>query len=223
MRAAIIVLVQHNILWHATSEDGGEIFEVNIDECLARLRFGRYVWLAEQCFGTLVCLIRLVSQVINKTPLQGASIVQLILDHGKLRPPDIMSRLAPRGSKGTTASAIPSATHLLTCTSRIYSLRSSPARARDFILSQTVDYFVTHLSARQADFVRGRREGEDCRFSNSQRAPPSPRSCDKPPQTRRGRGGESWYSTWTIPRGRALWQLTWSFAETQEPRLLKAL
>ncbi|KAH9030687.1 hypothetical protein EDB85DRAFT_2074259 [Lactarius pseudohatsudake] len=88
VRAAILVLIQHNILWHATSEDGGEVFEVNTNECLARLRFGRYVWLAEQCFGTL-----------------GASIVQLILDHGKLRPRDIMSRMAPQGSKESTACA----------------------------------------------------------------------------------------------------------------------
>ncbi|KAH9079226.1 hypothetical protein EDB83DRAFT_2341490 [Lactarius deliciosus] len=76
VRAAILVLIQHNILWHATSEDGGEVFEVNTNECLARLRFGRYVWLAEQCFGTL-----------------GASI------------PDIMSRMAPQGSKESTACA----------------------------------------------------------------------------------------------------------------------
>ncbi|KAH9001457.1 hypothetical protein EDB92DRAFT_1826755 [Lactarius akahatsu] len=88
VRAAILVLIQHNILWHATTEDGGEVFEVNTNECLARLRFGRYVWLAEQCFGTL-----------------GASIVQLILDHGKLRPPDIMSHMAPQGSKESTACA----------------------------------------------------------------------------------------------------------------------
>ena len=66
VRAAILVLVQHNILWHATSEDGGEVFEVNVDDCLARLRFGRYVWLAEQCFGTLVCPIELMFQVTNK-------------------------------------------------------------------------------------------------------------------------------------------------------------
>ncbi|KAI9446641.1 hypothetical protein H4582DRAFT_1907274 [Lactarius indigo] len=89
VRAAILVLIQHNILWHATSEDGGEVFEVNTNECLARLRFGRYVWLAEQCFGTLVC----------------ASIVQLILDHGKLRPPDIISHLARQGSKESAACA----------------------------------------------------------------------------------------------------------------------
>ncbi|KAF8503747.1 hypothetical protein F5888DRAFT_1897599 [Russula emetica] len=85
VRAAILVLVQHNILWHATSEDESEVFEVNIDECLTRLRFGRYVWLAEQRFGT-----------------PGAGIVQLLLDHGKLRPPDIMSHLAPQGSKDST-------------------------------------------------------------------------------------------------------------------------
>lgn len=76
-RAAIIVLVQHNILWHAQSDDDGEVFEVNVDECLLRLRYGRYVWQAEQLFGKA-----------------GADIVQLILDHGKLRPLDIISRLS---------------------------------------------------------------------------------------------------------------------------------
>lgn len=53
-RAAIIVLVQHNILWHAQSDDDGEVFEVNVDECLLRLRYGRYVWQAEQLFGKAV-------------------------------------------------------------------------------------------------------------------------------------------------------------------------
>ncbi|KAH9998118.1 hypothetical protein BJV74DRAFT_768004 [Russula compacta] len=88
VRAAILVLVQHNILWHATSEDEGEIFEVNTDECLTRLRFGRYVWLAERHVGT-----------------PGAGIIQLVLDHGKLRPPDIMSRLALQSSKDSTVYA----------------------------------------------------------------------------------------------------------------------
>ncbi|KAJ3478699.1 hypothetical protein NLI96_g9580 [Meripilus lineatus] len=50
VRAAILVLVQHNILWHAQSDVDGEV-------------------------------------------LEGAEIVQLILDHGKLRPPDIVSQL----------------------------------------------------------------------------------------------------------------------------------
>lgn len=83
VRAAILVLVQHNILWHAQSDDEGEVFEVNIEECLMRLRFGRYVWQAEQLFGSA-----------------GADVVQVILDHGKLRPPDIMSHLSVYDPKG---------------------------------------------------------------------------------------------------------------------------
>ncbi|KAK2467069.1 hypothetical protein APHAL10511_001327 [Amanita phalloides] len=76
VRAAILVLVQHNILWHAQTEDEGEVVEVNIEECLMRLRFGKLVWLTDQIFGKA-----------------AAEIVQLILDHGKLRPPDILSTL----------------------------------------------------------------------------------------------------------------------------------
>ncbi|KAJ7632237.1 RNA polymerase III subunit RPC82-domain-containing protein [Roridomyces roridus] len=74
--ASILVLVQHNVLWHAKSGEG-EVFEVNIEECLVRLRFGRFVWQAGQLFGD-----------------EGAQIVQLVLDHGKLRPPDIISELS---------------------------------------------------------------------------------------------------------------------------------
>ena len=54
VRASILVLVQHNLLWHAQSDDEGEMFEINTDECLMRLRYGRYVWLAEQLFGKAV-------------------------------------------------------------------------------------------------------------------------------------------------------------------------
>ena len=61
VRAAILVLVQHNLLWHAQSDDEGEVFELNIDECLLRPRYGRYVWLAEQLYGKPVsCLEALV-------------------------------------------------------------------------------------------------------------------------------------------------------------------
>ncbi|KAF7796893.1 hypothetical protein EIP86_008078 [Pleurotus ostreatoroseus] len=77
VRAAIIVLVQHNILWHAQSDAEGEVLEVNTDECLMRMRYGRYVWQAEQLYGKA-----------------AAEIVQHIMDHGKLRPPDIVSHLS---------------------------------------------------------------------------------------------------------------------------------
>ncbi|KZP23704.1 hypothetical protein FIBSPDRAFT_815444 [Athelia psychrophila] len=86
VRQAIIVLVQHNIVWHAVTEDEGEVLEVNTEECLTRLRFGRYVWQAEQLFG-----------------VEGAEILQIILDHGKLRSSDILSKLPAHHPKGPDA------------------------------------------------------------------------------------------------------------------------
>ncbi|EKM55648.1 uncharacterized protein PHACADRAFT_121372 [Phanerochaete carnosa HHB-10118-sp] len=76
-RTCVIVLVQHNVLWHAQTDTDGEVLEFNTDECLMRLRYGRYAWQAEQLFGKV-----------------GAEIVQLILDNGKLRRPDVISRLS---------------------------------------------------------------------------------------------------------------------------------
>jgi len=54
VRESILVLVQHNILWHAKSDDGTAFFEVNVDECFMRLRFGKVVFLARQLFGQAV-------------------------------------------------------------------------------------------------------------------------------------------------------------------------
>ncbi|KAG1774272.1 hypothetical protein EV702DRAFT_1241529 [Suillus placidus] len=84
VRAAIVVLVQQNILWHSNTEEEGDMLEFNTLECLMRLRFGRFVWQAEQLFGP-----------------SGAEIVQLILDHGKLQPPDIISRLSIHNPKSS--------------------------------------------------------------------------------------------------------------------------
>ncbi|KAJ7771765.1 RNA polymerase III subunit RPC82-domain-containing protein [Mycena metata] len=99
VRASVLVLVQHNVLWHAQTEEEGEVLEVNIEECLLRLRFGRFVWQAGQLFGEA-----------------GAEIVQLILDHGKLRPPDIISELSyndPKGSSRSAATVYSQALHAL--------------------------------------------------------------------------------------------------------------
>src|SRR5258708_35506524 len=54
VRAAILVLVQQNILWHSNTEEEGDMLEFNTLECLMRLRFGRFVWQAEQLFGPSV-------------------------------------------------------------------------------------------------------------------------------------------------------------------------
>ena len=100
VRACILVLVQHNIIWHVLSDEG-EMFEVNIDECLMRLRFGKFIYKSEELFGKPVrdlnltfCLIILI--VIE----QAAEVVQVILDHGKLKVPDIMSLLGIYDGKG---------------------------------------------------------------------------------------------------------------------------
>ncbi|KAI6019632.1 RNA polymerase III subunit RPC82-domain-containing protein [Pisolithus orientalis] len=85
VRAAILVLVQHNLLWHAQTEEEGGVLEFNTTECLKRMRFGRYVWLVENMFGNA-----------------AAEIVQLVLDHGKLRPLDIISQLSIYDPKNTS-------------------------------------------------------------------------------------------------------------------------
>jgi hypothetical protein len=55
-RACILVLVQHNLAWHAHTDDGlGEALEFNVEECLLRMRFGRFVWQAAELFGDAVC------------------------------------------------------------------------------------------------------------------------------------------------------------------------
>ncbi|KAK7043743.1 RNA polymerase III subunit C82 [Paramarasmius palmivorus] len=85
VRTCILVLVQHNVLWHATPEDEGgqEVFEFNMDECLNRLSFGFYAYQAQLLFGDA-----------------ASEIVQLILDHGKLRSPEILSNLVWDERKG---------------------------------------------------------------------------------------------------------------------------
>ena len=50
IRGAIIVLVQHNLLWHSKS-DGDEIFELIVEDCFMRLRFGKYVQIAQDLLG----------------------------------------------------------------------------------------------------------------------------------------------------------------------------
>lgn len=100
VRAAILVLVQHNILWHAETDVEGEVLEFNVDECLTRIRYGSYVWLSEQLFGKAVSiLVSVFTCVVDHFFLafhchQARDIVELVLDHGKLRPPEIITRLS---------------------------------------------------------------------------------------------------------------------------------
>ncbi|KIY67670.1 hypothetical protein CYLTODRAFT_422316 [Cylindrobasidium torrendii FP15055 ss-10] len=76
VRACILVLVQHNLLWHATLDREEEALEINVEECLTRLRYGRYAWIAEENLG-----------------VKAREILELVLDHGKLRPEEIMREI----------------------------------------------------------------------------------------------------------------------------------
>ncbi|KAL1730276.1 hypothetical protein EV714DRAFT_284305 [Schizophyllum commune] len=85
VRAACLVLLQHNVLWYALDPIDGEVLEISPEECMLRLRFGRAVWQAGQLFGQA-----------------GSDIVQLVLDHGKLKPPQIVEQLSLSSPKETS-------------------------------------------------------------------------------------------------------------------------
>lgn len=76
----IITLCQHNLAWHCESESAGgrisEFFEMNLKECLMRLRWGRILETTQERFGT-----------------DGRLIVQAIFEGGKLRLPNILEQL----------------------------------------------------------------------------------------------------------------------------------
>lgn len=65
LRAAILALVQHNLLWHSDT-NGEEMFEFNTDECLARLRYGKYLLLAKELFGEEVRIFYLILCSLNR-------------------------------------------------------------------------------------------------------------------------------------------------------------
>jgi len=50
IRAALLVLMQHGLLWHSVVNEE-EVYELSIDDCLIRLRFGRFLVIARQLFG----------------------------------------------------------------------------------------------------------------------------------------------------------------------------
>lgn len=48
---ALLILIQHNIVWHCESEAGMELYEINWNEILHRLRYGRYLSISRELFG----------------------------------------------------------------------------------------------------------------------------------------------------------------------------
>lgn len=78
----VMTLIQHGCAWHSSTDPdvadpNQEFFEININEVLLRLRFGRYIGIAEDELGQT-----------------AARIVKLVLQHGKLQANDIINRVA---------------------------------------------------------------------------------------------------------------------------------
>ncbi|KAG8901824.1 RNA polymerase III subunit C82 [Tulasnella sp. 403] len=82
VRLALLILIQHNIVWHCESETDGEVYEINWEEPIARLRFGRYLMIAKENVGE-----------------QASEIIETILDHGKLRMNQVVERLSHGDAK----------------------------------------------------------------------------------------------------------------------------
>ncbi|KAG6812756.1 hypothetical protein H0H92_000671 [Tricholoma furcatifolium] len=91
--SSVLVLIQHNLLWHASTDDDGEVLEVNVDECLMRLRFGTFVCQTEELFGKEVGNVILSTIPAAFNSIKASEIVKIVLDHGKLRPSDVLSHL----------------------------------------------------------------------------------------------------------------------------------
>lgn len=97
VRAALLVLIQHNLVQHFKSDDDGETVYFNTDECLMRLRFGQLVEIAQQLYGDKVWSIFTLTDDSNHA--QAAAIITILLDHGKLRREEILKQ-AVDGHRG---------------------------------------------------------------------------------------------------------------------------
>ncbi|PWZ03779.1 hypothetical protein BCV70DRAFT_23078 [Testicularia cyperi] len=81
VQQTIMTLVQHGCAWHSSTDPdltdpSQEYFEINVNEVLCRLRFGRYIGIAEEELGEV-----------------AARIVKLLLQHGKLQAKDIVESI----------------------------------------------------------------------------------------------------------------------------------
>ncbi|KAG1759672.1 RNA polymerase III subunit RPC82-domain-containing protein [Suillus occidentalis] len=107
VRAAILILVQQNILWHSNTEEEGDMLEFNTLECLMRLRFGRYVWQAEQLFGPSVRTLFFSSSDSVNTCAPGcrscsslySQTLYKLISSAYLKPSTLLSHHSPRDKR----------------------------------------------------------------------------------------------------------------------------
>ncbi|KAJ1307949.1 hypothetical protein OPQ81_002026 [Rhizoctonia solani] len=128
VRASLIALIQHNLVWHAEDAIEGEVLEIDWEECVARLRFGRILAIAKEKFGT-----------------PGQDIVSIILDHGKLRLPEIL-RLLNKSDNPTDSEAYTQVTlELLTSSHLRLSTPASHISPRDKLIRYEAEERKKHV------------------------------------------------------------------------------
>ena len=81
VQQTLMTLIQHGCAWHSSTDPeiadpSQEFFEIDPDEVLGRLRFGRYIGIAEDVLGE-----------------DAARIVTTVLKHGKLQAKDIVDKV----------------------------------------------------------------------------------------------------------------------------------
>lgn len=91
VQQSLMILIQHHCVLHSSQVHGGadlaqssqeEYFEANVDEILARLRFGTYLTLAHEWGGD-----------------EAEAAIRLLLYHGQMRAGDLMDELSESGGR----------------------------------------------------------------------------------------------------------------------------
>ncbi|CAE6470055.1 unnamed protein product [Rhizoctonia solani] len=153
VRASLIALIQHNIVWHAEDAIEGEVLEIDWEECISRLRFGRILAISKEKFGTL-----------------GQDIVSIILDHGKLRLPEILRIIGKSDNQKESEAYTKVALELLTSSHLRVSTPASHISPRDKFLRYEAEERKKHVGIvapkdarlfRTTAEVRIRREREE--------------------------------------------------------------
>ncbi|KAF8734231.1 RNA polymerase III subunit RPC82, partial [Rhizoctonia solani] len=153
VRAAVIALIQHNLVWHAEDAIEGEVVEIDWEECIARQRFGKILAITKEKFG-----------------VPGQAIISIILDHGKLRLPDILRLLNKSDNQKESEAYIKVALELLTSSHLRVSTPASHISPRDKLIRYEAEERKKHVGivapkdARQFRItaeVRIRREREE--------------------------------------------------------------
>ncbi|CAE6341174.1 unnamed protein product [Rhizoctonia solani] len=153
VRAALIALIQHNLVWHAEDAVEGEVVEIDWEECIARQRFGKILAITKEKFGT-----------------QGQEIISVILDHGKLRLPEILRLLDKSDDQKESEAYTKVALELLISSHLRVSTPASHISPRDKIIRYEAEERKKHVGivapkdARQFRItaeVRIRREREE--------------------------------------------------------------